>query len=151
MKPMCGPNCISSFEVIRSMRNNLPGLYERMQDDAAQQMASGKSGFSYPVLNSVLERIRIDLEIRKSRKYGAKNEKEIENVRRSAKQLLDNGTLYGATVTFIFREYLPLIDKIFGERHPTLMDNEYHRHHAEHLLERFLQPSITSLLRMGLR
>ncbi len=98
--------------------------------------------FVFKPYKPVLERIIGDLRQRKTRKFGDKHKIAIEAALTKALKIVargENGNPhYKETARFIFHDYLPVLDLILGERHPELMANEYHRHHAEHLLEKIL-------------
>lgn len=96
----------------------------------------------------ILERIAGDLLQRQSRKYGEKHKKELKRLHRKAWSLLADGDPpYKATARFIMNEYLPMLDVLLFERHPYLRNKDYedgrpyHRRHAKHLLEKFLNES----------
>ncbi|MGZ3709241.1 MAG: hypothetical protein ACXWPM_10915, partial [Bdellovibrionota bacterium] len=125
--------------VLKRMQEDPAGYYFELRANARRELATGKTDFGFPPFRSVLKRIKLDLAQRQLRKFGPKYATRLKELEAKAEALLAHGDPpYKTSVRFFMNEYNPMLDTIFGERHPELMASNFHRHHAEPLLEKFL-------------
>ena len=128
------------LEYLKKLQEEAVPEYLSLRERARKDLAGGQSDFPFAPHRVIVERIAKDSKQRQSRKFGKKYAAELESIHQKALQLLRDGDPpYKATIRFVMFEYLPMLDKILVERWPDpQLLNPYHRHHAEHLVEKFL-------------
>ncbi len=131
----------SDLQFLQKMQEQAVPEYLSLRTEAQRAIAGGEEDFGFAPHRAIVERIAGDAKQRQIRKFGEKYKVRLESIHQKALALLSNGNPpYKATIRFVMFEYLPLIDEILAERWPDkrLLENHYHRHHAEHLVEKFL-------------
>lgn len=131
----------NDLQFLQRMQEQAVPEYLALRTKAQQAIAKGEEDFSFAPHRAIVERIAADAKQRQTRKFGEKFKQQLEEVHQKALHFLSAGDPpYKATIRFVMFEYLPLMDKILAERWPDrrLLENHYHRHHAEHLVEKFL-------------
>ncbi len=131
----------NDLQFLQKMQEQAVPEYLSLRAEAQKEIASGLEDFGFAPHRAIVERIAGDAKQRQTRKFGEKYRVRLESIHQKALSLLSHrNPPYKATIRFVMFEYLPLMDEILAERWPDkrLLKNHYHRHHAEHLVEKFL-------------
>ncbi len=143
-RPLVAKEIEGDIKNLQRMADEPTEFYLDEREKALKQLKAIKGrgniekDFIFEPYRVVLERVIKDLEIRKTRRFGAEFSESFDRVIAKARALLIEGPKYKDTVRFMMYDFADVLDRLLIKRHPDLANKHYHKHHAEHKLEEYL-------------